>query len=76
MTRRSIRERYEKYLSSSRELTEEECDQLVHYVKKYHNSWVTISRKFFNGKFSSLFLRDKYKSLMKRNKRNQNIIRP
>ena len=79
---RAVKERYEKYLSSCREFTEEECDQLVYYAQKYNNSWVTISKKFFNKKFSSHVLRDKFKSLMKRNqniissqnKRNQNII--
>ena len=68
---RAVKERYEKYLSSCREFTEEECDQLVYYAQKYNNSWVTISKKFFNKKFSSHVLRDKFKSLMKR---NQNII--
>ena len=71
---RSVKERYEKYLSSCRIFTKEECDQLVQYAKTYHNSWETISR-LFNGKFSNLVLRDQYIFLMKKNERNQNKIR-
>ena len=68
---RFIKERYEKYLSC-REFTEEECDQLVQYVKQYNLRWATIS-KLFNGKFSSLVLRDKYNSLMKKKEKEKEI---
>ena len=68
---RAVKERYEKYLSSCREFTEEECDQLVYYAQKYNNSWVTISKKFFNKKFSSHVNQNIISS---QNERNQNII--